>query len=446
MRLFLSFKTTSVVALSSSVLFFLPKTAISQVGFTPMVIKSTLPRTCQDLYLEGKRSNDSGVYLIDPDDYDGPLAPIEASCEFIDPGNPAEGGWTLILNYVHKGGTNPALFIRSSSLPLLGGGLLGSDESGSTYWGHAAPAYLSQIPFERMRWYCQTSAHNRKMHFITASETAIQYAKTGQGIDMMSNVESNATLLSDHSAYWADNRWFDNQGDLALTQFPFYKGGTYHWGIRGLGNRWECDDYPRNTNYSTIHRIWVKKRAHYQNCKQILQAGLSNGDGMYTIDPDYEMGATPPFRVFCDMSSDGGGWTLIASSTTSSPGISNVVTELSSINQAGILSEEKIVDLANASENVRITGDGKKVVSKTSYPISRIGIYHSLSDANSTSGSTHWSGDTSYLDYSCPGNSSNLNTSLFHACGNNTGLHWNGYNRYEWDFAGVKNNLNLWIR
>ncbi len=44
------------------------------------------------------------------------------------------------------------------------------------------------------------------------------------------------------------------------------------------------------------------------SCSSILAAGRGSGDGVYLVDPDGLDSGFDPFEVYCDMTTDGGGW------------------------------------------------------------------------------------------------------------------------------------------
>jgi hypothetical protein len=138
---------------------------------------------------------------------------------------------------------------------------LGTDESASaSTWGNVSNAYLSVFPFSELRFYAKTSAHSRVIHFKTSHNNTMNYFKNGTGSMTGISTAGNYTTLTGHSAYLPNStaNYFADQGNAAMTEFPFWLNSTYHWGIRGGGLRWEVDDYPGNSANSTFHQIWIR--------------------------------------------------------------------------------------------------------------------------------------------------------------------------------------------
>ena len=87
-----------------------------------------------------------------------------------------------MLNYLHQGGTNPDLAINSIATPQLGTGVLGDDGSlAVSTWGHASNSLLAKFTFESVRFYCETSAHERIVHFKSSLPNIVAYGQTGTG-------------------------------------------------------------------------------------------------------------------------------------------------------------------------------------------------------------------------------------------------------------------------
>jgi hypothetical protein len=208
--------------------------------------------SCKEILNKGLTTAD-GVYYVDIDQAGTTYSTVKAQCDMTTDG----GGWTLVLNYLHKGGTTPSVAVKTTSLPIIGSTNLGIDESGNVNnWGHLSNSMLNTMSFSSIRFYGKTSAHSRIIHFKTSLANGISYVKTGTG--SFTGLSSSYTTLPGHTSFLpaSNDGYYSDQGDQALTSFPFFKYFTYHWSI--ISTVWQVDDYPNNASSSTYHQVWVR--------------------------------------------------------------------------------------------------------------------------------------------------------------------------------------------
>lgn len=212
--------------------------------------------------LQASPSAKSGIYTLN-------ISESESYPVFCDM-ETAEGGWMLVLNYLHKAGTNPPLAILNDRFPHMKGTTLGLDESGdSEAWGHLSPALFAKLAPVEVRFQCETSGHDRKIHFKTSDPSVISYFGSGQG-NFANPAGATTTLLSGHSAFTplsANSGGYSiarNNGNYAMTEHLFFQANNYHWNVRSNHSpatydyRWDCDDFIKGQPNDTLHRIWVR--------------------------------------------------------------------------------------------------------------------------------------------------------------------------------------------
>ncbi|MFK7773298.1 MAG: IgGFc-binding protein [Saprospiraceae bacterium] len=403
----------------------------------------------------------------------------------------AGGGWVQVLQYHHQGGTNPDLSIinTGSNLPVSNNSSLGTDLSeDSDAWGHLGNAGMADLSdMDEIRWYAETSNHSRIIHF--KSSVGVNYSQTGAG--SFNGIESGFTLLSGHSANLptAVANEYTNQGDLALTNFPFWLSGTYHWGIKGLGNRWEVDDYDAaGFSHSTIHKVWVRNSIGSTATCDSDNDGVedyldldSDNDGIldeYESEPcPIGTSASNPFTsiaeaiyvttagiYYFDIAGttfstyiDANGYVKIALDFGNGSGNLPQLTSLDNNSTRGILTPAALATLTDITE-VKITHSSGNldIVSTNSTLLSRITSNTTLHNGSiDNTFNNSWVGiNANYVTGIASCNTSSggsLHQNIIHLCGNSSGFHWipsGSYQRLIWSQGDISSteSFSLWVK
>lgn len=153
---------------------------------------------------------------------------------------------------------------------------------------------------------------------ILAAITIISY--TGiSGRAVTSSLQSDLTNASQQlKLFQIDNSVYPTTIDCSIPDSPTNKcikssaGNTYIYYSNNASNSPTFSLYAKNTN-NTNYRITENSAAsivinYRSSCYAILNAGESTGDGVYWVKP-----ASTVLPVYCDMTTSGGGWTLLVS-------------------------------------------------------------------------------------------------------------------------------------
>lgn len=164
--------------------------------------------------------------------------------------------WLLILNYNRNAGDKKPVTVRRNKDHPFPQGLTQVDDA----WGHVPKEILNLLNFGSVRFMASNSTGN-KIHFSTRHPSVINYIKSGNGKFPISQSDWY-NLLPNHNGTLPQSAThaYQNMGDNALTDHPFFIWGSKHWNINVGGstyNRWEVDDYNINGTKATNHTVWI---------------------------------------------------------------------------------------------------------------------------------------------------------------------------------------------
>lgn len=270
------------------------------------------PANCTEIKSKNSAAPD-GLYTIDSDGAGG-AAPQLVKCNMTSDG----GGWTLLVNHNVTGG----YFANAAEAISYNSGTPMSDRYSILSSLESMRSRKGNFTF-KMNW----PGHAERNIWQQKTNPAVDQAISGYVPISIQASTDNWNGLERNCTIGCGNSFMDgNAGSIdfwfAVGSYAAYNGGGVPANQVLAGG---------NLGVSQV-QLWTRDDSFLLNtpkdCQEILEYGQSTGSGLYWVDSD-GTGANGSYQVYCDMNSDGGGWTLVFNQNTASGFFANAADALS---------------------------------------------------------------------------------------------------------------------